>query len=145
EDLFYRLNVIQLVIPPLRERPKDIQPLVEHLLTQIATVHGKKPRKFSAAAVEALRQHAFPGNVRELRNLVERVTVTGPRSGQIQVEDLPAHIAQSKGDKLTLEQLEKAYIAEILDHARGKKSKAAAILGISRKTLLEKRKRYRLD
>ncbi|HEU5401270.1 MAG TPA: helix-turn-helix domain-containing protein, partial [Terriglobales bacterium] len=94
----------------------------------------------------ALGTYSFPGNVRELRNIIERAVVMGT-SREIALEDLPAHVRQSGGGsrKPTLEDLERAYIAEILDYARGKKSKAAEILGITRKTLLEKRKRYGLD
>jgi transcriptional regulator with PAS, ATPase and Fis domain len=126
EDLFYRLNVIPLLIPPLRERPADIAPLSQHLL-------------------DALTKYQFPGNVRELRNLLERCAVTGVGVGEIAVEELPAYVTQAVAKKATLEEMERAYIAEILDYTRGKKSKAAEILGISRKTLLEKRKRYGLN
>jgi DNA-binding NtrC family response regulator len=144
EDLYYRLNVVPLAVAPLRERPADIAPLAEHLVTQLSEVHRKPARKFSSAAMRALEQYAFPGNVRELRNILERAVVYGA-GGELLVEDLPAHVAGSASRKQTLEQLERAYIAEVLESTRGKKSQAAAILGISRKTLLEKRKRYGLD
>ncbi|MDP9268732.1 MAG: sigma-54 dependent transcriptional regulator [Acidobacteriota bacterium] len=144
EDLYYRLNVVPLTVAPLRERPADIAPLAEHLLAQLSEVHRKPTPKFSTAAMRALEQYPFPGNVRELRNLIERALVYGS-GGEILVEDLPAHVAAKTGAKQTLEQLERAYIAEVLEFTRGKKSQAAAILGISRKTLLEKRKRYGLD
>ena len=145
EDLYYRLNVVPLAIAPLRERPGDIAPLAEHLVARLAEVLRKSKPGVSAAAMRALEQYAFPGNVRELRNLLERAVVYGAGS-EIRVEDLPAHVTGGKaGGKQTLEELERAYIAEVLEFTRGKKSKAAAILGISRKTLLEKRKRYKLD
>ena len=100
----------------------------------------------SADARRALTAYSFPGNVRELRNIIERAVVLGT-SHEIALEDLPPHVRQTSQStrKPTLEDLERAYIAEILDYARGKKSKAAEILGITRKTLLEKRKRYGLD
>jgi DNA-binding NtrC family response regulator len=96
----------------------------------------------------ALEQYAFPGNVRELRNIIERAVVLGG-GNEISLEDLPAVVRQAGGSgaqaRMSLEDVERAYIAEILDFTRGKKSKAAEILGISRKTLLEKRKKYKLD
>lgn len=144
EDLYYRLNVVPLALPPLRERAADVAPLAERLLAQLAEVHRRPGMSLAAPAVRALEEYQFPGNVRELRNLLERALVygTGP---EIRVEDLPAHVAGGKAKKQTLAELERAYIAEVLEHTRGRKSQAAAILGISRKTLLEKRKRYGLD
>ena len=146
EDLFYRLNVVPLVVPALRERPKDILPLANLFVTQLCEVHRRKRVGLSADASRALERYAFPGNVRELRNVIERAVVLGT-SDEITVEDLPAHVRQAStaSRRPTLEDLERAYIAEILDYTRGKKSKAAEILGITRKTLLEKRKKYVLD
>jgi DNA-binding NtrC family response regulator len=145
EDLYYRLNVIPLLTPPLRERAADIQPLAQHFAAQLCAVHNKPRRAFSANALRALETYAFPGNVRELRNLVERCVVAGQGAAEISVQELPAYITRTVTRRQTLEELERAYIAEILDFTRGKKSKAAEILGISRKTLLEKRKRYGLE
>ncbi len=144
EDLYYRLNVIPLAIPPLRERPADIRPLALHFLKLLAATHGRAGMRLAPATLEALERYAFPGNVRELRNLLERAVVYGA-APEIQPEDLPATVREGRARRLTLEELERAYIAEVLDAVRGKKSKAAEILGISRKTLLEKRKRYGLD
>ncbi len=146
EDLFYRLNVVPLVVPPLRERPRDVGPLATLFVTQLCEVHRRGEMTISADARRALGAYSFPGNVRELRNMIERAVVLGT-SSEISLEDLPVHVRQTVGGsrKPTLEDLERAYIAEILDYARGKKSKAAEILGITRKTLLEKRKRYGLD
>jgi transcriptional regulator with PAS, ATPase and Fis domain len=145
EDLFYRLNVVPLVLAPLRERPADIAPLAEHLLAQLCEVHRKPKMTLSAGARRALEEYAFPGNVRELRNLLERVVVYAV-AAEVAAEHLPVHVAGGKSArKQSLEERERAYILEVLDFTRGKKSKAAAILGISRKTLLEKRKRYKLD
>ena len=147
EDLFYRLNVIPLIILPLRERPADIRRLATHLLAQLCKFHRKPPMTLAPAAMAALESYRFPGNVRELRNLLERAVIYGA-APEVGVEDLPGHVREAAGapeKKQSLEDLERAYIAEILDHTRGKKSRAAQILGISRKTLLEKRKRYGLD
>ncbi len=144
QDLFYRLNVIPLLIPPLRQRRGDILPLAEHFLSRLSELHHKSPLKLTSAAWKLLQTYEYPGNVRELRNLLERALVEahGP---EILPSDLPQRVRQSRPSKMTLEELERAYIAEVLDATRGKKGRAAEILGISRKTLLEKRKRYRLD
>jgi DNA-binding NtrC family response regulator len=147
EDLYYRLSVVPLHVPPLRRRPADVAPLAERLLAQLAETHRRPPLRISRPAQAALEAYSFPGNVRELRNLLERALISGA-AGELRPEDLPAHVREAAGGagkKPTLEELERAYIAEVLDFARGRKSRAAAILGISRKTLLEKRKRYGLD
>jgi two-component system response regulator AtoC len=148
EDLYYRLNVLPLMIPPLRERPADIRPLIRRLLSQLAETHRGPTRTLAADALAALERYPFPGNVRELRNILER-TLFSSSAPEIPLDALPTHVREAAQGrdrhKMTLEELERAYIAEVLDFTRGKKSKAAAILGISRKTLLEKRKRYKLD
>ncbi len=147
EDLYYRLNVIPLIVPPLRERPADIRPLAERFLDQLCPMHRKPRMSFSREAIGMLESHSYPGNVRELRNLVERAVV-GCAATQIGVQDLPAYLRDAAApggkDRMSLEDLERTYIAEVLDATRGKKGKAAQILGISRKTLLEKRKKYGL-
>jgi two-component system response regulator AtoC len=145
EDLYYRLNVVPLAVLPLRERKADILPLAEHFLAQLAEIHRRPHKKLSSQVAAALEKYDFPGNVRELRNLMERTVIQGA-GARIELADLPAHVRGSgQARRQTLEDLERAYIAEILDYTRGKKSKAAEILGITRKTLLEKRKRYKLD
>jgi two-component system, NtrC family, response regulator AtoC len=146
DDLFYRLNVVPIHLLPLRQRWRDIAPLAIHFLEQIA-VRDRRELRFEKDALQALERYRFPGNVRELRNLVERAVLatTGP---SVTAAALPAPVnagVTAGGQKLSLAELERNYIAEILDHTRGKKSKAAEILGISRKNLLEKRKRYKLD
>ncbi len=147
EDLYFRLNVAPLLLPPLRERPGDIAPLAEHFLRQFADVHRKPRMTFSQAAIAVLETYSYPGNVRELRNLVERAVAYGA-APELLVQDLPPHLrdaAPSGRKKMSLEELERQHIAEVLDYTRGKKTVAAHILGISRKTLLEKRKRYGLE
>ncbi len=149
EDLFYRLNVVPLSIPPLRERRADIRPLAERLLAQLGAAHNRGPLRLDPGALALLERYDFPGNVRELRNLLERAAVYGS-SLEITAQDLPEQVrsaapAGGAGKKRTLAELEREYIAEVLDLARGRKSRAAEILGISRKTLLEKRKKYGLD
>jgi DNA-binding NtrC family response regulator len=147
EDLYYRLHVVPLRIPPLRERPTDIVPLAEHFMESIAVAHARPRRQLSAAAARLLEQYSFPGNVRELRNLIERLLISSPSSSaEVSPEEISVLLpTKNVPKKMTLEELERAYIAEVLDFTRGRKSKAAEILGISRKTLLEKRKRYKLD
>ena len=148
EDLYYRLNVIPMVIPALRERPADIRPLATMLLSRLADMHRRPRLQLDAMALAALEAYVFPGNVRELRNILERAVqaATGP---EIHLADLPPQVREgfsgAARNKMSLEDLERAYIAEVLGHTRGKKTMAAKILGISRKTLLEKRKRYALD
>jgi two-component system response regulator AtoC len=144
QDFFYRLNVIPLLVPPLRERRGDIRPLIEYFLPHLAELHRRPHRKASAAALALLEAYDYPGNVRELRNLLERALVQG-QGPEITPADLPQRVRESNPKKMTLQELECAYISEVLDATRGKKGKAAEILGISRKTLLEKRKRYGLD
>lgn len=149
EDLFFRLNVVPLEVAPLRERPDDIRAICHHWLARLSETHHRPHTRLAPDALMALSAYSFPGNVRELRNILERAVVGLPAAPQPQIalEDLPRHVRSSTAgprSKQTLEELERDYIAEILDHTRGKKSKAAAILGITRKTLLEKRKKYGL-
>lgn len=147
EDLYYRLNVVSLAVPALRERPRDIRPLASYLLQKLSEIHRRPHLSLSNEALLALERYSFPGNVRELRNIMEQALIRGI-TPEIMLGDLPLdvrrHAAGLNGNRKSLEQLEREYIAEILDYTRGKKTKAAAILGISRKTLLEKRKRYGL-
>ena len=146
QDLFYRLNVVPLMIPPLRARPEDIRPIAKKILGRLAESYQRPQLELTRSAYEALENYAFPGNVRELRNLLERAVVNSV-GGAISAEDFPASVRNggaSAASKPSLEELERSYIAEILDYTRGKKTKAADILGISRKTLLEKRKKYQL-
>jgi DNA-binding NtrC family response regulator len=148
EDLFYRLNVLPLLVPSLRERRGDVRPLAQHFLAQLAQIHRKPRLSFTGEALAALESYGYPGNVRELRNLIERAVISAS-SQQIALGDLPEHVREtapaSNKHRRTLAELERDYIAEILDSTRGRKGRAAEILGISRKTLLEKRKRYKLD
>lgn len=143
EDLFYRLNVLPLMIPPLRERRLDVRPLAEHFLEQLAQLHRRRRPRLTEEALAALENHDFPGNVRELRNLLERAFFND--GDEIVARDLPLHASAAPVEEKTLEQVEKEYIAAVLQRHRGRKSESAKVLGISRKTLLEKRKRYQLD
>lgn len=148
DDLYYRLNVFPIVIPPLRSRRADIGPLAERLLAVLCELHRRPSMRLSARAAAVLAEHDFPGNARELKNILERAVIYAA-SQEVDVEHLPKHLAVAKAPKtarmMSLEDLERQYIAEVLDATRGKKTLAAKILGISRKTLLEKRRRYGLD
>ena len=147
QDLFFRLNLITIRVPPLRERVIEIFPMAEFLLEQLGRKYKVKS-KLHPDCRNALEQYEFPGNIRELRNALERAIVM--TAGQeITPDALPSSWFTSRPSKHTkmpsLEDVERDYIAEVLRQTRGKKVKAAKILGISRKTLLEKRKKYGLQ
>ena len=139
-DLFYRINVVTVTLPPLRERSEEIMPLAQ-------TFAGKRKTIEESAAV-LLTSHSWPGNVRELRNAIERAVLTSEGSS-IAVEALPLSgpefVRAAARGRWTLDQLEENYIRAVLREVRSNYSKAAEILGINRKTLLEKRKKYGLE
>lgn len=143
EDLFYRLNVMRLQIPPLRERREDTEKLVRSFLKQYATKHGRHVSGIKADALAILTAYDFPGNVRELANTVERAVIVA-RENRVQAIDLPeglrASVAMRKqnSERRTLAELEEDYVRETLELARGNKSEAARLLGISRKNLYER-------
>jgi len=150
EDLFYRLNVVRLEIPPLRARGPDAVRLAKGFLAEMRRPRG--PSRFAPQVLDFFRGHAWPGNVRELRNTIESALLRA-RGATIRLEDLPAgaqddvqEIFMSAADRsLTLAQLEERYIREVLRRTGGNFSAAARLLGIHRKTLLEKRRRYGID
>src|SRR5579859_6135629 len=148
EDLFFRLNVLQIAVPPLRERPADILTLAEHLLATLGTIHRRGNWKFSDAARRMLAAYSWPGNIRELRNSLERAIVFG-KGPELTPEDFPQNIRGAVGATAlsglrSLEEMERDVITQTLEATRYQISKAAEILGIARKTLLEKRKKYGL-
>ena len=148
KDLFYRLNVIRIEIPPLRERLEDVPVLAEQVLVDIARRRGAVPMRLSKGALDRLMRHSWPGNVRELQNVIESAAILedGPeiRAEAVRVGDArpAAPIAEAVHKRYSLDQLEEAYIREVLRLTDNNRSEAARILGINRKTLLEKRKRY---
>lgn len=153
EDLYFRLNVLVIPVPPLRERPRDVAPLAEHWLARLAAIHGRNGAQIEPAAMRALEGYAWPGNVRELKNAIEHALIFGKDSrkdGMLRREDFPAVVqfadANSGGGAKprSLEQVEKEAVVAALEASHYKIAKAAEMLGISRKTLLEKRKRYGL-
>lgn len=147
EDLFYRLNVVRLHLAPLRERLEDVMPLANRFLKSYAGKHGRRATGFAPEASRALASYEFPGNVRELANTIERAVIVSA-SERIEAADLPASLHASvalagrRGRRRTLAELEADYVAETLAAARGNKSEAARLLGISRKNLYEKLARY---
>ena len=150
EDLFFRMNVLSILVPPLRERRADIVPLAEHLLATLRSVHGRQTTQLSEESRRMLVGYAWPGNVRELRNALERAVVFS-RNACLTPLDFPENVrAASAGgaglaDGLrSLEDIEKDVIAATLEATHYRISRASEILGISRKTLLEKRKKYGL-
>jgi DNA-binding NtrC family response regulator len=144
EDLFYRLNVITITIPPLRERGEDVLLLTHHFLTQFSAESGKAALEFSDEALQSLLSYNWPGNVRELENVIQRLVVMND-GDVIEVPDLPSLMRFSAlrktGFTRTLAEVESEYITNVLASVDGNKTRAAEILGIDRKTLREKLKR----
>ncbi len=151
-DLFHRLGVFWIRLPPLRERPLDLVPLSELFLSREAERMGRVPQRFSPEALEALQEYSWPGNVRELKGAVEHGALMS-RTDAIERSDLPAYLLESgasdwlgKRDKRpTLEEVEKLYIERVLKEVGGNQTRAAEILGISRKSLWERRRRFDLE
>jgi transcriptional regulator with PAS, ATPase and Fis domain len=149
-DLFYRLNVVRIHVPPLRERPEDLGPLARQFLKTYAAKHGRHGRRLSADALKLLTSYEWPGNVRELAHVLERAVIVG-EGETIEAADLPealrvaAALLVRRTRRPTLAELEAEYIAETLASMRGNKSAAARALGISRKNLYEKIARYGLE
>jgi DNA-binding NtrC family response regulator len=153
EDLFYRLSVAPLTIPPLRSRPEDIPPLVHHFLVKISTRLGKKAT-LSQAAFQQLLQYDWPGNVRELENVLERLVVFNV-SGTIEKDDLPVEILSARTELsglrvelpehgVALEEVEKALLLAALERHGWNQSQAARYLGITRNTLIYRMQKYDL-
>ncbi len=149
EDLFYRLNVVPIELPPLRERKKDIIPFARYFLDKHS---GRGSFSFTEKSRKLLKEHTWRGNLRELENTVQRALVVcegeeiGPEDLQISSDiDRETFLERARTGLMSLEELEREYIENILDYTGGHKSKAAEILGISRKTLWMKRKKYGMD
>ncbi|MDQ7825978.1 MAG: sigma-54 dependent transcriptional regulator [Candidatus Eremiobacteraeota bacterium] len=149
EDLFFRLNVVSIKMPPLRERGDDIIILSRHFARRFAREIGRKGEPLlSHGLLRVLRGYSWPGNVRELENIMQQLLVLS-ESDELVVPDLPAHmrytVPQGEMVEKTLAELEHEHIAKTLAHAGGNKTRAAEILGIDRKTLREKLKKYGLE
>jgi two-component system NtrC family response regulator len=151
EDLYHRLNVVPLRTPPLRERREDVVPLALGFLARERERGATSSSGFSPEALELLRGYHWPGNVRELRSLVERLALD-VKHGEIGASALPSVIVEQPGTlwagrdrRPTLKDVEIAYIKFVLEAVAGSQTRAAAVLGISRKALWEKRRRYGID
>jgi two-component system response regulator HydG len=151
EDLYYRLSVIPIVIPPLRHRKEDIPILAEHFLAKYAAMNNVRVRGFTKPAIAKLVELKWEGNVRELENVIERAVVLA--TGEwIDVADLPSaeeasidhFYGAATGDFPTIDQLERRYIELVMAKTAGRKDKAAQILGINRRTLYRKEREYGL-
>ncbi len=149
EDLFFRLNVLAIPVPPLRERRAGIPALAAHFLARLGPIHGKSEAVLDPAALRTLESYAWPGNVRELKNAIERALVFG-KELLLTPEDFPEVVratgeAHGSADALkSLDDVEREAIKATLEATHYKIGRAAEVLGISRKTLLEKRKKYGL-
>jgi two-component system response regulator AtoC len=151
EDLYYLLSVVPIHIPPLRERKEDIPLLVNHFLRKLSNKLRRKVPEMSQATMTILEEYTWPGNVRELQHTIERLLILIEDTDVIHPTDLPSFISQRQGEfqmfseePLTLEELEKKYIRFVLRRTKGKKTEAADLLGINRKTLGMKIKKYEL-
>jgi Nif-specific regulatory protein len=144
-DLYFRLKVVEIMVPPLRRRPEDIEPLAQHFLDRFASDTGRKLRGFTPAAVEAMQVYHWPGNIRELRNVIERAVVLS-QGDSIDAHELSLSHLAVPGDTdaalrsgpfvpLTIEEMERRHVLATLEAVGGNKTKAAAILGIERSTL----------
>ena len=148
QDLFYRLNVVHISVPPLRERKEDISLLVASFLKTFNEEDGKSVEGFTPAARKAIMAYSWPGNIRELRNTVESCVVMA-RGRMIDVDQLPFHITDSDLPQTvslkigtSLESAEKKLILATIDWCKGNKTRAAEVLGIGRKTLHRKLDEY---
>ena len=153
EDLFYRLNVVRIRIPPLRERPDDIPVLAQAILAKYAESMGMRIKGFSPEALDALSQHPFYGNVRELENVIERAMIFAD-SDVIEARDLDLRQALGRGDgkdtvpiqdAQSLKDIERNAIIRSLHRWEGNRTRSAEELGISRRTLITKIQEYGID
>jgi len=148
EDLYYRLHVVQIEVPPLRDRREDLPELAHSFASAYSAKHGRKANDLSAEAVALLQDYQFPGNVRELANIIERAVIVS-NADHIDIDNLPEPIRAAVGvqrlrsQPRSLAEVEAEYVAEILAGTNGNKTEAARILGISRKNLYEKLARAR--
>ncbi|HEX9264713.1 MAG TPA: sigma-54 dependent transcriptional regulator [Candidatus Binatia bacterium] len=152
QDLYYRLNVIRIELPALRQRRDDVPLLVQHFIEKFADGARRKVEGIEADALAALKSYDWPGNIRELEHTIERAVLLGKES-RIGLEDLPPNIiangqssivlAQSLSRQLTLRDLEREYVAKVLEATNGNKTEAARILGVDRTTLYRKLEEYK--
>jgi two-component system nitrogen regulation response regulator NtrX len=150
EDLFYRLNVIPFLVPPVRERKEDIPLLARHFLKDFASTYGRRPREITDEAIEALMRYSWPGNVRELRNVIERIVIMNPTTSRFDRKHLPPLVYRNGSRRTastefsTLHQArdayERDYILKKLDENHGNVTRTAEVLGLERSHLYRKMK-----
>ena len=149
EDLYFRLNVLELFLPPLRERPEDVTLLVEHYLKQFARLNEKAVQRISSDALQRLQNYSWPGNIRELINTIERSVIIATDT-ELTADDLPPHIANfnpnasSETSFKSLVEIEREHNQNVIAHSASLEE-AAKVLGIDPATLWRKRKKYQLD
>jgi transcriptional regulator with PAS, ATPase and Fis domain len=151
EDLFYRLNVVRIVLPPLRERREDIPMLAHHFLQKVSAANNQPVRGFVPETMALLERYHWPGNVRELENVIERTVSLAP-GPLIMPDDLPeavrtvdAGLPRKDEGLLTLEEVEKRHLIRVLRQTGGNKVQAAKILDIDRRTLYRMAERFGID
>jgi DNA-binding NtrC family response regulator len=143
EDLYYRLNVVNIYVPPLRERIEDIHLLVEYFIKKFCTSMNKPPVPIDSSALKRLQEYNFPGNVRELENMIERAIVIG-NGKKISSADLPLERSVITSSVESLDDLEKKHISQILNKYKWNISRAARALKVDRVTLYNKISKYGL-
>jgi len=152
EDLYFRLAVVPIPVPPLRDRPEDIPLLAAHFLREASARFGRKPKSLSSAAIEALQAYRWPGNVRELKNLIERLMILSP-ADEIRREDLPAEMRDGVAEAIppgaplreARDDFERRYILAALKRHRGNVSRAAEALDLERSNLYRKLRAYGIE
>jgi transcriptional regulator with PAS, ATPase and Fis domain len=150
EDLYYRLNVVMIPLPPLRARPDDIPLLIRCFLEKYSRAFGKEVKGVSSEVLDILSRYPFPGNVRELENIIERAVALSDEP-EIAARDLPSDLRElsmrsiEAAPRLTLEEMERKYIQEVLIKTNNRKSLASEILGLPRTTLWRKMKQHGLE
>ena len=150
EDLYFRLKVVELTLPPLRERREDIPLLIRHFIDQISSENERSVKDISAAALEAFKRYSWPGNVRELKNTLEGIIVL-TLDEIIDECHLPPHILAAESAQsliepgMTLAEIEREAIRRTLEYTGGHRTKAAETLGISVRTLQRKLKEFEMD
>ena len=152
QDLFFRLNVIPIRVPALKERKADIPLLVENFLTKFSTQNNTRPKSISSEALDILMSYSWPGNVRELENVIERAMILSTSDDlkksdilESTKEETSLTVQDLQEDRPTLEKLEERYIKKILCEVENNKNQAAHVLGISRRTLYRKERIYGLS
>jgi len=152
EDLYYRLRVVRVILPPLRERKEDLDALVQCFIKKFSSLHGKPMRGITSEVMELIRAYNWPGNVRELMNCIESSVVMSKRD-MITIESIPEYLTYHPGEEADagstgeglLPELERKTISEVLNQTRGDKTKAARILGIGLRTLYRKIEKWDLE